>query len=202
MPIQIVGDVNHNEIDINPIFAAETPGIIILNGSGSRVSIATDRPSRHLRVDVDDNSSFDMGDRSYIADLHVHLRGGARASVGADTFAIDSLRLYCHEHSSLRIGDGCLIGAGALCMTSDMHSIIDTKSRQRINPPGDILIGNRVWIGAEVVILKGTMIGDGAIVGIRSVVMGDFPSDCLILGYPARLVRSDVTWAQDLTPLP
>lgn len=38
---------------------------------------------------------------------------------------------------------------------------------------GDIVIGNDVWIGYEVVIMVGVYIGDGVIVGIRVVVMKD-----------------------------
>jgi acetyltransferase-like isoleucine patch superfamily enzyme len=136
-----------------------------------------------------------------VASLDVHSRGGADISIGQNTFAIGRVRLYAHETALIRIGDGCLIGDDVLCMASDMHSIIDVDNDKRINPPDDIVVGDRVWIGAGAILLKGTTIGDGSVVGIRSVAMGEFPENCMLLGYPARLVRSGITWAEELRPL-
>ena len=54
---------------------------------------------------------------------------------------------------------------------------------------GDIVIGNDVWIGFEAVILSGVTIGDGAIVGARSVVTRDVPPYTIVGGAPARPIR-------------
>ena len=65
------------------------------------------------------------------------------------------------------------------------------------NPPdmadlpnkGDTVVGNDVWIGQNVTILPGTHIGDGAIIGARSVVSGNVEAYTIVAGNPARLVR-------------
>ena len=54
---------------------------------------------------------------------------------------------------------------------------------------GDIVIGNDVWIGYEAVILSGVTIGDGAIIGARSVVTKDIPPYTIVGGVPARQIR-------------
>lgn len=54
-----------------------------------------------------------------------------------------------------------------------------------------IKVGNNVWIGAAVTILKGANIGSGSIVAANSVVLsGDYHENSLIAGNPARVVKS------------
>jgi acetyltransferase-like isoleucine patch superfamily enzyme len=50
-------------------------------------------------------------------------------------------------------------------------------------------IGADVWIGARVIVLPGTNIGDGAIVGAGSVVTREVPAQAIVAGNPARLIR-------------
>lgn len=54
---------------------------------------------------------------------------------------------------------------------------------------GNIIIGHDVWIGFEAIILAGVTIGDGAIIGARSVVTKDVPPYTIVAGVPARIVR-------------
>lgn len=54
---------------------------------------------------------------------------------------------------------------------------------------GDIIIGSDVWIGYEAVIMSGVTIGDGAIIGARSVVTKDIPPYTIVGGVPARQIR-------------
>ena len=63
----------------------------------------------------------------------------------------------------------------------DISSIFDNK--------GDIVIGNDVWIGYEAVIMSGVTIGDGAIIGTRSVVTKDVPPYTIVGGMPAKIIR-------------
>lgn len=52
-----------------------------------------------------------------------------------------------------------------------------------------IRIGRNVWIGFDACVLPGVTIGEGAIVGARSVVMGDIDPFTIVAGNPARVVR-------------
>ncbi len=54
-----------------------------------------------------------------------------------------------------------------------------------------IRIGNSVWIGANVSILKGAQIGDGCIIAANAVVTeGIYPPNCLLAGVPAKVVKT------------
>jgi len=55
---------------------------------------------------------------------------------------------------------------------------------------GDTVIGNDVWIGMEAVILPGVTIGDGAIIGAKSVVTHDVAPYAVFAGNPAKLVKT------------
>ena len=54
---------------------------------------------------------------------------------------------------------------------------------------GDTVVGHDVWIGGEAMILPGTRIGHGAVVGARAVVSGEVPPYGVAVGNPARIVR-------------
>ena len=54
---------------------------------------------------------------------------------------------------------------------------------------GDTVVGNDVWIGQNVTILPGVHIGDGAIIGLNSVVTKDVPPYTIVAGNPAKIVR-------------
>jgi tetrahydrodipicolinate N-succinyltransferase len=72
--------------------------------------------------------------------------------------------------------------------------LIEEHPESFTNPAKDIKIGNRVWIGAHVSILKGSEIGDGSVVAIRSLVNDKFPANVLLAGIPARVKRHDISW--------
>ena len=54
---------------------------------------------------------------------------------------------------------------------------------------GDTIIGNDVWIGENATILPGVHVGDGAIIGMNSVVGSDVPPYTIVAGNPARKIR-------------
>ena len=52
-----------------------------------------------------------------------------------------------------------------------------------------LIIGNDVWIGANVTILGGLKIGDGAVIGANAVVTRDIPPYAVVAGVPAKIIR-------------
>ena len=54
-----------------------------------------------------------------------------------------------------------------------------------------VSIGDNVWIGANAIILPGVAIGNNCIIGAGSVVTKSFPSNCIIVGNPAKILSSN-----------
>lgn len=69
---------------------------------------------------------------------------------------------------------------------------------ERLNYARPVVIGNHVWIGSEVLILKGSTIGDGSVIGARALVAGRIPANVVAAGNPARVVRENVGWNYNL----
>ena len=82
-------------------------------------------------------------------------------------------------------------------MTSDGHDIL--TNGVRINGAKDIVIGNNVWITDNVTVLKGVTVGDGAVLAINSTVTKDVPSNSIVAGNPARVVKEEIEWKETLT---
>lgn len=94
-------------------------------------------------------------------------------------------------------GDDCLLGWNITIMDNDGgHMIIDEKNPLNCVKSREITIGNHVWIGAEVSILKGTSISDGSIVGYNAFLCGlkVEMNKCLIIGSPAYIKREQISW--------
>lgn len=53
-----------------------------------------------------------------------------------------------------------------------------------------ITIGNRVWMGANALVLGGVTVGDSTVIAAGAVVKEDVPSNLVYGGYPARVLRN------------
>jgi acetyltransferase-like isoleucine patch superfamily enzyme len=90
---------------------------------------------------------------------------------------------------SVIIGKDCAIGPGCYITDHDHgHDLTFPPLQQPIisNPTR---IGDRVWLGANVTVLKGVTIGDRTIVGAGSVVTRDLPADVIAVGVPAKPIK-------------
>lgn len=91
---------------------------------------------------------------------------------------------------SIIVGNNTII-ASAIISDTDFHKFEDPSHvlyGNTIEKP--IKIGNNCWICGQSVILKGVEIGDGSVVGYRAVVTKSFPSDVVVAGNPAKIVKS------------
>jgi len=100
--------------------------------------------------------------------------------------------------SQVTIGNNCLLSFNIDIRTSDSHSIIDVATDKKINHAKNVSIGNHVWIGEHVIILKGVAINDDSIVAAGSVVTKSADEKGIIVaGNPARIVKRHITWSNE-----
>ena len=122
---------------------------------------------------------------------------GARITIGSNVGM--SGTTICSARA-VTIGDRVLFGADVMVADTDFHPLDDFPRTGRAIPaPSDhdqVSIGSDVFVGARSIILKGTTIGDGAVIGAGSVVAGDVPARAVVAGVPARFIR----WVGPTTP--
>jgi len=94
---------------------------------------------------------------------------------------------------SITFGNDCLI-ASAHLRTSDHHKIFPLAGDKQLNPPGNIRVGDHVWLGEDVLILKGADIGSGTVIGAKSLVSKPVPWNVLAAGNPLRVIREEIRW--------
>ena len=106
--------------------------------------------------------------------------------------------------SKITVGDYALISWNVVFMDSYGAALDPAERRKQLQrlpfdghrrmPRGaaakPIHIGRNVWIGFDCVVLPGVSVGDGSIVGARSVVTQDVPPFTLAAGNPARIIRT------------
>ncbi|MDR0836578.1 MAG: polysaccharide pyruvyl transferase family protein, partial [Tannerella sp.] len=96
--------------------------------------------------------------------------------------------LFAIKHNTI-IGNGFLSGRNFVIEDSDYHQIIDLKTNAVINTSEKgITIGEHVWCGEGVTILKEVTIGGHSVIGAKAVVTKDIPPHVIAVGCPARAV--------------
>ena len=98
--------------------------------------------------------------------------------------------------NNVKIGNNVLIASKCFLSDTSHGSYKGEHQHSPLIPPNkreldssSIVIGNNVWIGENVVILPGTKICDGCVIGANAVVSGDFNKCGIIAGIPARYIK-------------
>jgi maltose O-acetyltransferase len=89
----------------------------------------------------------------------------------------------------IEIGDNLQMGP-AVQMYTAAHPLEADVRRSGLEYARPIRIGHDVWIGGGAIILPGVTIGDGSVVGAGTVVVHDVPPASVVVGNPARIVRT------------
>ncbi len=100
----------------------------------------------------------------------------------------NNLILSCYDR--IEIGHDVAISENVCIRDSDNHDILNSDHVKT----QAVKIGNHVWIGTNVIILKGVTIGDGAVIAAGAVVNKDIPPGCLAGGVPARVLKASIEW--------
>ena len=95
------------------------------------------------------------------------------------------------------MGNNILIGWNVNIRDSDGHNILNINNNEILNPNKSIEIGNHVWIGSYVDILKGASINDNSIIGFKSLVTKKYTEkNVIIAGSPAKIIKTNINWEE------
>ncbi|WP_299181259.1 acyltransferase [uncultured Neptuniibacter sp.] len=134
----------------------------------------------------------------------IHFKGKAKIGIGAKLLVDGTLYLGNNINitgdallicaKKISIGDDVMIAWRSTLMDTDQHAIFN-KNREQINPDQEIIVGDNVWIGSQSLILKGSDIKDGCIIGANTTITKSFNTEnAVIAGVPAKVLKADVTW--------
>lgn len=173
--IKILGENNVVEIEDN---AKLLHCRIVINGSNNRIYIGEGSYLQQAGICMDFDGNSVLIGRRCIFSLRNHFSA-------------------C-EGRTISFGDDCLTSADIHCRTTDSHTILNSAG-ERINFAKDIAVGNHVWLGANVALLKGAKIGDDSVVSYGSIVTKPIDeTNCIIAGVPAKIVKREINWDKQL----
>ena len=114
---------------------------------------------------------------------------GAHLKIG-NNVSISGAILYCTQE--IVVEDNVGFGVGAKVYDTDFHAVNVLKRREgKIEDVkrAPVRICQDVWIGSNATILKGVVIGAGSVIGANAVVTKNVPSNVVVAGVPAKVVR-------------
>ena len=82
----------------------------------------------------------------------------------------------------IHIGEESFVASGAVILSHDFCR----------NKHADTYIGTRCFIGVNTIIMCGIRIGDNCVIGAGTIVTKDVPSNCILAGNPAKIIREEI----------
>ncbi|MDD3773211.1 MAG: DapH/DapD/GlmU-related protein [Weeksellaceae bacterium] len=121
----------------------------------------------NLRMETHQNGSIHIGDDVVISQ-NVHITSAEKLEIGSKTLILANSFITNIDHDYQEIGKA---------VVNQNYLVKKTK------------IGENCFIGMGTAIMAGTILGKQCIVGANSVVRGEFPDYCVIVGSPAKIIK-------------
>lgn len=172
----------------------------VIHGDHNLIRIGEGSTIQNVKFEIYGSyNSIVIGCRALLRNAQIHLGdNGSSMHIGNDTYIGDGFRAGILEGADISIGNDCMFSVNTSLLNSDAHPIIDLATGTRVNNASNIFIGNHVWFGQDVTVLKGAKIGDGTVIGNRSVVtQGNYECNSIYVGMPAHFQRGGVQWLHD-----
>ena len=96
---------------------------------------------------------------------------------------------YLMDCALITIGKHCFIGPNCGMYTAT-HPLLAEERDRGLEKAKPITIGDNVWLGGDVTILPGVTIGEGSVIGAKSLVNKDIPPNVVAVGNPCRVIRA------------
>ena len=113
--------------------------------------------------------------------VKLKVRDGAKLDIGQGTSFNHGCMVVSHDE--IKIGENVQFGPNVLIYDHDhdFRTQNGLKNLKYLSSP--VSIGNNVWVGANVVILRGTVIGDNCVIGAGTVIKGNFENDTIVTNH-------------------
>ena len=176
-----------------------------INGVDNQIKIGKIRGNGDVCLSlVGDNNKVCIGDIYVSNSLNIvlgqdHYNFGkihnTELQIGNNTTFERAVIKTFNSNNRIKIGSRCMFSYGITLYNTDAHPIYKKGTEKIINKVRDMVIGSHVWCGANVTILKNTIIANNCVLGCGSVISGKFLNEnCIIAGNPAKVIRTDIDW--------
>lgn len=166
-----------------------------VNGTCNKIIIEEGCILKHSHVFIKgSNNTVILSRECVLCGLEIWIEDdNNRCFIGENTWITGNTHLAIIEGTKISVGERCLFSSDITVRTGDSHTILNAEG-QRINPSKDIAIGDHVWIGNKVIILKGSIVSTDSVVGAGTLVNKAFKPNVIIAGVPGKVVRDDINW--------
>ena len=173
-----------------------------INGRNNKIVVCEDGSNlvNKLRISiVGNNNTIYIGKNNYIKNLQLIIEDdNNEIRIGDNNSFSGSMQIAALEGTSIKIGNDCLFSSNIYARSSDSHVVYNAVTGERINNAKDILIGDRVWIGQNVTVIKNSVIPEDCIVGVGSIINIVFlEGKCILAGNPAKVVKRNIKWSYE-----
>lgn len=95
------------------------------------------------------------------------------------------------DTNSIKFGDNVIVGPRCCfyCAGHPIYGSLRSQDNDYFEFTLSIIVGNDVWIGGNVIVLHGITIGNSSVIGAGSVVTNDVPSNLIVAGNLAKVLR-------------
>lgn len=192
--VHVKGSGHRVEIDSARLFGSK----IEITGENNRLVIGPNTRMWDSVIKLHGrNLHCEIGEHCRLRNVEITLEDvGSRLVIKSSTSGT-GCRLLSGEGRLVEIGEDCMMSVHADIRNTDGHSVIDLASGERVNAAKDVIVGDHVWIGLRVQVLKGVSLGEHSIVAAGSVVAKDAPPYTIVAGIPAKPIRQGVTWQRE-----
>lgn len=129
----------------------------------------------------------------FIGPCSILMEGNSTLKIGVNT-RLRGVK-FVIKNGTIELGDDCMTSYGVLIRNHDSHNVFRLEDLSTpINMPGNIYIGNHVWLCQKSTILKNVTIEDNSIVAYGAIVTKGCGPNSIIAGNPATIVKQGITW--------
>lgn len=170
---------------------------IKFRGGGNILFLEDDIDLGESRIVFDGEDSLvflrSQAKRKYKINILIH--NNSTCHIGKNNTMTEQLIINIGERKHVFLGNDVMCAAGVLIRTTDWHMIYSVKDKKRLNLSKSVFIGDHVWLAQYVMLLKGTQIASGSVVGAKGLIAGKrIPSNTCWAGNPAKLISDGIFW--------
>lgn len=217
--IKVISFFNILLLKINGVKSKGLFYLVRINQTGNNIIHLKNVDIRKTLITVNGNDNTIVADGAFVENSNISISGthnrltiadgvklrcaqinirGERCSIEINkNTKFGGIRLInVGSNNYISIGENCMFSDQVEVWASDTHPIFNEQGKW-LNPEEPIVIGNNVWVGSRVIILKGIKIGDGSVVGMGTIVTKDIASNVISAGFPNREIQNGIRWETD-----